>query len=510
MEIEPEKAYNEGWTVNEGRGGTVTNNERKLQELAFQHDYYLKSLNLARVGLLMAIGLSLVFAALDVWLVPEVKDQFWFIRFALTIPPTVLVFALSYTKYFERWMQPLLLIFPTVSGFGVVYMMYLAPEASFLYYGMMMLFIFIYTMSRLRFVYASALAWAIFAAYAVVVFMTASSTLQLVTDLFFIITTNLAGMFTCFMQESELKKEFTQRQLLKEERDKTEELIADISVRNQELSAATETMRNLSQKLKVTAEEVLREAKTVATSSAHASAALQETAVGIQNVAGLAQQVSAFSSALSDKNKEVQQSVDNGTSRIEEILFVTSEALVTANENAQKVKNLQDESKNIAQIIDIIVNISQQTNLLALNAAIESARAGEAGRGFAVVTSEIRSLADETAAATSKIAQILDKIRDESDAVAEKSNLLKETTEKIRMKSEQVSEEFGMIASSVQSMSEMVRTVEVAALEQSSAAEQMSVETDKAIAASEQVVQVAEELEKISLKLDAMMEQFKA
>ncbi|ARU63174.1 hypothetical protein CBW65_20990 [Tumebacillus avium] len=485
-------------------------NEKRLQERLFQHDFYLKSVNLARMGLLMGLGLSLVFAALDVWLVPEVKDQFWLIRFALTIPLTLLAFILSYTKYFERLMQPLLLLFPTVSGFGVVYMMYLAPHASFLYYGMMMLFIFIYTMSRLRFRYASVLGTAIFAAWFGMAFMTSTSTMNLLTDAFFLFSTNFAGMFTCFMQESELRKEFTQRGLLKAERDKTEELVADISVRNEELSSATETMRSLSKKLQLTAEEVLKEAKTVASSSTHASAALQETAVGIQNVAGLAQQVSAYSSSLSDKNTEVQQSVDTGTDRVREILDVTKEALVTANDNAQKVKSLQDETKNIAQIIDIIVNISQQTNLLALNAAIESARAGEAGRGFAVVTSEIRSLADETASATSKIAQILDKIRDESDAVAEKSHLLKDTTEKIRTKGEQVSEEFDMISTSVSSMSEIVRIVEEAASEQSSAAAEMSVETDKAISASEEVVQVAEELEKISSKLDAMMEQFKA
>ncbi len=483
-------------------------NERRVQEIAFQHDFFLKSINLARMGLLMGLGLSLIFAVLDVWLVPEVKSQFWFLRFALTIPLTLLAFALSFTKSFERMMQPLLLLFPAVSGLSLVYMMYLAPQASYLYYGMMMLLIFIYTMSRLRFVYASVLAWMIFAAYLVVAIMTMESNMQLVTDLFFIASTNLAGMFTCYMQENELRKEFTQRSLLHAEQEKTEELIRDISVRNEELSVATDKMRSLSKKLQLTAEEVLKEAKTVASSSTHASAALQETAVGIQNVAGLAQQVSAYSSSLSEKNVEVKRSVGEGTTRVREIMDVTQDAFLTANEKAEKFKNLQAETKNIAQIIDIIVNISQQTNLLALNAAIESARAGEAGRGFAVVTGEIRSLADETASATSKIAQILDKIRDESDAVAEKSNELKDTTDKIRTKGEQISEEFEMIASSVSSMSEMVRIVEEAAYEQSSAAEEMSVETDKAITASEEVVKVSEELEKISSTLDEMMDQF--
>ena len=79
----------------------------------------------------------------------------------------------------------------------------------------------------------------------------------------------------------------------------------------------------------------------------------------------------------------------------------------TVRDVMQTMENISHSSRKIGDIIGVMDSIAFQTNILALNAAVEAARAGEQGRGFAVVAGEVRSLAQNSAAAAKEIKQLI-------------------------------------------------------------------------------------------------------
>jgi methyl-accepting chemotaxis protein len=153
-------------------------------------------------------------------------------------------------------------------------------------------------------------------------------------------------------------------------------------------------------------------------SSALIASASEQVSVTLQReLAPRVNEVAGLSSAVATAIRQCEQESKAVVHQVEAIN--SSEHELTA-----AIQRLEGQLTEVAQVIDVIANISQQINLLALNAAIEAARAGNQGRGFAVVADEVRKLAHHTTTATDRVYGIVDDFRGEVVQLGLASNVL--------------------------------------------------------------------------------------
>ncbi|PWE53717.1 methyl-accepting chemotaxis protein [Metarhizobium album] len=105
----------------------------------------------------------------------------------------------------------------------------------------------------------------------------------------------------------------------------------------------------------------------------------------------------------------------------------SSDAVVS--QAIEGMTQIEESSRQIATIVNVIDEIAFQTNLLALNAGVEASRAGDAGRGFAVVASEVRALAQRSADAAT---EIKDLIATSSQRVKRGTQLVSSTSDQLK------------------------------------------------------------------------------
>ena len=118
--------------------------------------------------------------------------------------------------------------------------------------------------------------------------------------------------------------------------------------------------------------------------------------------------------------KDTAQTSEEGIKQLEELSQNVMTSAQYIREFTELLVSLDENNKNIGQLVESIKGIADQTNLLALNAAIEAARAGEHGRGFAVVADEVRSLANTANQSADQIQNEMKNIMDISASIIDK------------------------------------------------------------------------------------------
>jgi methyl-accepting chemotaxis protein len=269
----------------------------------------------------------------------------------------------------------------------------------------------------------------------------------------------------------------------------------EISDTSRALDASIRNLNGTLRTILESARSIGSASREIALGNAHLTRGAGVRASSLEHTAASMQELAATVNLTADSAQAANRLAESATSVAQRGGGVV-ERLVTT------MESVKGSSRRVVEIGGLIDSIANQTGTLALNAALEAARAGEQGRDFALLASEVRALAQRSAAAAREIRELA------SNSVAEIEGGTAWAAE--------AGSSMADIASSVQQVGDIITQISCASAEQASglsevnqAIVQMDEMTQKNSVLVEEAASAARSLQEQALTLSRAVAAFR-